>query len=185
MAADADEAATAKLEEEFEATLERMAADANEAARAPLEGVMDAQEDTTTVRTTLCGPRACDATDDAIVDALRIFIAARYDQFARSELTFRMLKQHLSDELDVPYEAFALPDGRYGDTLDDEVDAIAVRCAGGQHPGVCVFVPDYVPPAHHMRQRLTYCVALMLGLIAARWYARRKARRLVRGKKDK
>ena len=68
-----------------------------------------------------------------------------------STLTFRHLKQHLSDTLGLPYGMFSLPDGRYADTLDDEVDAIAVRCDGGARDVECVSIPGYEPRIPRLR----------------------------------
>ena len=45
-----------------------------------------------------------------------------------------MLKQHIVSLTKIAYGELSLPSGRYADTLDDEVDAIAVRCDGGKHP---------------------------------------------------
>ena len=128
-------------------------------------------------------PRDCDAVDDAIVDALRVFIAADYDRFAASELTFRMLKEHLVKTMDVEYDALALGTGRYGDTLDDEVDAIAVRCDGGTHNPACVFIPGYEPPvallALYKPQLLQGAAVLagaaLLGLARRAWRRRSRA----------
>ena len=85
-----------------------------------------------------CGRRPCEEMDDRVVEELRAFISQRYSSFMTSTLTFRHLKQHLSDTLGLPYGMFSLPDGRYADTLDDEVDAIAVRCDGGARDVECV-----------------------------------------------
>lgn len=151
---------------------------ADEGAAAPVEAATDART---------CGDvselRACDATDDAIVDALRVYIAADYERFAASELTFRMLKEHLVKTLDVEYEQLALGTGRYGDTLDDEVDAIAVRCDGGAHNPACVFIPGYEPPVHVLdqyRPQLLQGAAVLAGAavlgLARRAFRRRGAR---------
>ena len=90
-----------------------------------------------------CGDRPCEGMDDRVVEELRAFISQRYSSFMTSTLTFRHLKQHLSDTLGLPYGMFSLPDGRYADTLDDEVDAIAVRCDGGARDVECVSQPGY------------------------------------------
>ena len=90
-----------------------------------------------------CGDRPCEEMDDRVVEELRAFISQRYSSFMTSTLTFRHLKQHLSDPLGLPYGMFSLPDGRYADTLDDEVDAIAVRCDGGARDVECVSRPGY------------------------------------------
>ena len=72
-----------------------------------------------------CGDRPCEEMDDRVVEELRAFISQRYSSFMTSTLTFRHLKQHLSDTLGLPYGMFSLPDGRYADTL-------AVDRAAGQ-----------------------------------------------------
>lgn len=120
-----------------------------------------------------CGPggdeaRPCDDTDDAIIETLRVYIAANYEKFGASELTFRTLKGHLVSKLGVEYESLALGTGRYGDTLDDEVDVIAVRCDGGAHPVACVFLPDYVPPVDLLEKykpQLAAGAALLAGAL--------------------
>jgi len=93
------------------------------------------------------GVRPCEPMDDAIVERLRTYIASNYATFATSELTFRNLKEHLVKTVDgLDYDELSLGVGKFGDTLDDEVDAIAVRCDGGSRNVACVFLPDYEPP---------------------------------------
>merc|ERR1719326_2142277 len=46
-----------------------------------------------------CGRRPCEEMDDRVVEELRAFISQRYSSFMTSTLTFRHLKQHLSDTL--------------------------------------------------------------------------------------
>ena len=93
------------------------------------------------------GVRPCEPMDDAIVERLRTYIASNYATFATSELTFRNLKEHLVKTIDgLDLHELSLGVGKFGDTLDDEVDAIAVRCDGGSRNVACVFLPDYEPP---------------------------------------
>ena len=102
-----------------------------------------------------CGRRPCEEMDDRVVEELRAFISQRYSSFMTSTLTFRHLKQHLSDTLGLPYGMFSLPDGRYADTLDDEVDAIAVRCDGGARDVECVSQPGYEMRKPRLRVHLS------------------------------
>jgi hypothetical protein len=115
--------------------------------------------------------------DDKIIEELRAFISQRYASFMTSTLTFRHLKQHLSDTLGIPYETLGLPDGRYGETLDDEVDRIAVRCDGGARDVACVATPGYVPPkpfirVHHV---FGYGALVVAAIVLFRKRPRRRA----------
>ena len=98
------------------------------------------------------GVRPCEPMDDAIVERLRTYIASNYATFATSELTFRNLKEHLVKTIDgLDYDELSLGVGKFGDTLDDEVDAIAVRCDGGARDVECVSRPGYVPRIPRLR----------------------------------
>ena len=124
-----------------------------------------------------CGNRPCEEMDDKIIEELRAFIGQRYASFMTSTLTFRHLKQHLSDTLGIPYETLGLPDGRYGETLDDEVDRIAVRCDGGARDVACVATPGYVPPkpfirVHHV---FSYGALVVAAIVLFRKRPRRRA----------
>lgn len=124
-----------------------------------------------------CGNRPCEEMDDKIIEELRAFIGQRYASFMTSTLTFRHLKQHLSDTLGIPYETLGLPDGRYGETLDDEVDRIAVRCDGGARDVACVATPGYVPPkpfirVHHV---FGYGALVVAAIVMFRKRPRRRA----------
>ena len=61
---------------------------------------------------------------------LRDFIFSKYDKFAASELSFRDLKNHLAEKLDMPYEALKSDDT--SSVIEDETDKIANRCDGGE-----------------------------------------------------
>ena len=124
-----------------------------------------------------CGDRPCEEMDDRVVEELRAFISQRYSSFMTSTLTFRHLKQHLSDTLGLPYGMFSLPDGRYADTLDDEVDAIAVRCDGGARDVECVSRPGYVPrePRLRVHHVAGYGVLVLLAVALFRKRPRRRS----------
>ena len=124
-----------------------------------------------------CGRRPCEEMDDRVVEELRAFISQRYSSFMTSTLTFRHLKQHLSDTLGLPYGMFSLPDGRYADTLDDEVDAIAVRCDGGARDVECVSQPGYVPrePRLRVHHVAGYGVLVLLAVALFRKRPRRRS----------
>ena len=104
-------------------------------------------------------------------------VTQRYSSFMTSTLTFRHLKQHLSDTLGLPYGMFSLPDGRYADTLDDEVDAIAVRCDGGARDVECVSRPGYVPrePRLRVHHVAGYGVLVLLAVALFRKRPRRRS----------
>lgn len=74
-------------------------------------------------------------------DEVRRYIFDNYDAFASSDLTFRMLKTHLSSKLGVDYESFG-SDTELGQALDDEVEAITLRCETGKlSADQCVWSP--------------------------------------------
>lgn len=62
---------------------------------------------------------------------IRRYILSHYSHFAKSELTFRHLKNHLTQVLDLDYAAFGDHEA-LGLVLDDEVEGITKRCDGGQ-----------------------------------------------------
>ena len=123
------------------------------------------------------GRRPCEEMDDRVVEELRAFISQRYSSFMTSTLTFRHLKQHLSDTLGLPYGMFSLPDGRYADTLDDEVDAIAVRCDGGARDVECVSQPGYEmrKPRLRVHHVAGYGVLVLLAVVLFRKRPRRRS----------
>ena len=61
---------------------------------------------------------------------IRSFIFSQYDKFAASELTFRDLKEHVSQALNVPYDALKADEA--SSVIEDENDKIANRCDGGK-----------------------------------------------------
>lgn len=84
-----------------------------------------------------------DNDEENMVEEVRRYISANYDAFAASDLTFRMLKKHLSSSLGTDYESFG-GDTELGQALDDEVEAITLRCETGKVPAhECVW-PEMV-----------------------------------------
>ena len=124
------------------------------------------------------GVRPCEPMDDAIVERLRTYIASNYATFATSELTFRNLKEHLVKTIDgLDYDELSLGVGKFGDTLDDEVDAIAVRCDGGARDVECVSIPGYVPrkPRLRVHHVAGYGVLVLLAVALFRKRPRRRS----------
>jgi hypothetical protein len=84
----------------------------------------------------LASVRADSIVDDipafraAVRPLIREYIFGRYDKFAASELTFRDLKEHVSEVLNVPYDA--LKADEVSGVIEDENDKIANRCDGGK-----------------------------------------------------
>jgi hypothetical protein len=66
------------------------------------------------------------------VPLLRRFIFSQYDKFAESELTFRHLKTHLSEELGIPYRELKRDD--ISEVVEDATDEIANNCNMGETP---------------------------------------------------
>ena len=126
--------------------------------------------------------RPCEPMDDAIIEHLRHYIANNYATFAASDLTFRHLKEHLAKTIEgIEYADLALGTGKFGDTLDDEVDAIAVRCDGGSYNPACVFLPDYAPPVDYVAKYGTHLacggagvVLVALAALACRRWKKKK-----------
>lgn len=71
-----------------------------------------------------------DAFQRAVRPLIRSFIFSQYDKFASSELTFRHLKTHVAEMLNVPYEM--LKNDEISEVIEDETDAIANGCKGGE-----------------------------------------------------
>ncbi|KAL3921444.1 MAG: hypothetical protein SGPRY_004901, partial [Prymnesium sp.] len=61
---------------------------------------------------------------------IRSFVFSQYHKFAQSELTFRDLKTHVAEALDVPYEE--LKRDEVSSVIEDETDKITNRCDGGK-----------------------------------------------------
>ena len=125
-----------------------------------------------------CGRRPCEEMDDRVVEELRAFISQRLLQLHDVDVTFRHLKQHLRYTR-LPYGMFSLPDGRYADTLDDEVDAIAVRCDGGARDVECVSQPGYEMRKPRLRVKFT-SRALRARDLAVALFRKRPRRRVER-----
>lgn len=66
----------------------------------------------------------------AVRPLIRSFIFSQYDKFAASQLTFRDLKTHVAQVLEVPYEE--LKNDETSAVIEDETDAITNRCNGGK-----------------------------------------------------
>ena len=88
-----------------------------------------------------------------------------------------MLKQHIVSLTKIAYGELSLPSGRYADTLDDEVDAIAVRCDGGARDVECVSRPGYVPrePRLRVHHVAGYGVLVLLAVALFRKRPRRRS----------
>mmetsp|Transcript_55881 Transcript_55881/g.88548 ORF Transcript_55881/g.88548 Transcript_55881/m.88548 type:complete len:175 (+) Transcript_55881:41-565(+) len=69
---------------------------------------------------------------------VRAFIAANYVEYGKGKTTLRHLKQHIVDKAGLGLTYEDLRDDRYSAVIEDEADAIAGRCEGGQQPVSCV-----------------------------------------------
>ena len=60
------------------------------------------------------------------------YIFSAYDLYASSTLTFRDMKEHLSQQLGIPYEL--LRTDEYSAVVEDAVDALTKECRSGEVP---------------------------------------------------
>ena len=64
-----------------------------------------------------------------VVPLVMDYVFGRFDDFAASKLTFRDLKLHLAESINVPYEE--LKNDELSEVIEDVVDVIANKCDGG------------------------------------------------------
>lgn len=75
---------------------------------------------------------SADEFKTTVTPMIQDFIFSQYRRFAASELTFRHLKEHVSEMTGMPYNE--LKSDLLSSVIEDETDRIANGCNGGAMP---------------------------------------------------